>query len=662
MKIAPCLFRAVLVALALVAPALQAAPTIPNPSFEQNGAAFTTSPGYIQGNTTITGWTASDATRVGINSSAGPFQDNGTIPDGSYVAFMQSSGPTVTLSTSITGLTVGVTYQVQFSANRRSVYGSPQGTLAVNNGPAVAFSVEPAGYRTFTEVFTATGNTAPLVITNTADPAGFQDATLLLDNFTITAMPSGPLNFVVTNTLDKGLGSLRHAFYDASTHAGPDTITVADGLSGTIALVSEIGVVDPDGATVDASNVSLILSGGGTHSVFNFASATGSFSLNHLSFIGGFRSLGGAISSTGPMALTNCSFSGNSATTAGGALFAYGALTVSGCTFNGNSSQGSGGAVMVTASGPLSSTFTDCTFTGNQAIDGGGAITDNLGDEVVTISHCTIANNQSSKAGSGGGLDFFKTTQATVSYTILSNNTTNGSLRNYGTQYGTPLALIANLYNLSDDTPLGFSGTDLVNTVANLGPLQNNGGPTLTMAIGPTSPAFDGAVGSTATTDQRQAPINGTPDIGAYESQATAFSLSAATYAVAAGYPLTVTVNRGGNLAGPATVRLITGTGTAAASAFTGRPDTTASDLAFADGESAKDVVIQTGKNSVPGPDKTFLLALGSPTFAQQAATRSPSTATVTIKIPVTLQVSSTNDDGPGSLRQALATAASTPA
>lgn len=94
--------------------------TIPNPSFEAD--TFTVWPGYISGNAPITGWTANVDTRAGLNPAAGtPFADNGTIPQGSNVAFIQSDegGAGVTLGTTISGLTAGTTYKLAFRANAR---------------------------------------------------------------------------------------------------------------------------------------------------------------------------------------------------------------------------------------------------------------------------------------------------------------------------------------------------------------------------------------------------------------------------------------------------------------------------------------------------------------------------------------------------------------
>ena len=88
-------------------------------------------------------------------------------------------------------------------------------------------------------------------------------------------------------------------------------------------------------------------------------------------------------------------------------------------------------------------------------------------------------------------------------------------------------------YNLSSDHSCGFEGVgDLNNTDPNLGPLQNNGGPTETMALLPGSPAIDSgnptgckdSSGNLLTTDQRGMPRrpekgSGGCDRGAYELQ-----------------------------------------------------------------------------------------------------------------------------------------------
>ena len=82
-------------------------------------------------------------------------------------------------------------------------------------------------------------------------------------------------------------------------------------------------------------------------------------------------------------------------------------------------------------------------------------------------------------------------------------------------------------HNLDSDGTCGLTEpTDLPNTDPLLGPLADNGGPTLTHALLPTSPAIDAGScmavdGSPVTTDQRDAtrPQGAACDIGAYEVQ-----------------------------------------------------------------------------------------------------------------------------------------------
>ena len=88
-------------------------------------------------------------------------------------------------------------------------------------------------------------------------------------------------------------------------------------------------------------------------------------------------------------------------------------------------------------------------------------------------------------------------------------------------------------YNISSDSTCGFGGPgDMRDTDPLLGPLQNNGGPTQTMALPSGSPAIDtgnptactDSLGHLLKTDQRGMPRpdkedTGGCDIGAYESQ-----------------------------------------------------------------------------------------------------------------------------------------------
>jgi hypothetical protein len=117
------LFLAAMLSGLWMATDIVAANLVTNPSFENNQASFVNFPGYISGNTTIDSWTENAANRVGINGNSGsgyPFADNGTIPDGVAVGFIQSNGAASTLSQSISGLSIGTTYKITARINARS--------------------------------------------------------------------------------------------------------------------------------------------------------------------------------------------------------------------------------------------------------------------------------------------------------------------------------------------------------------------------------------------------------------------------------------------------------------------------------------------------------------------------------------------------------------
>jgi hypothetical protein len=88
----------------------------------------------------------------------------------------------------------------------------------------------------------------------------------------------------------------------------------------------------------------------------------------------------------------------------------------------------------------------------------------------------------------------------------------------------------------------GFDPTDLLGVDPLLSPLQDNGGPTQTMALLPGSPALNaGDPDQLGLPDQRGVVRSGGVNIGAYQASATAFALTAPD-AVTAGVPFDVTV------------------------------------------------------------------------------------------------------------------------
>jgi len=207
---------------------LGAAPTIPNPSFEAD--TFTVFPGYISGNSPITGWTAGDPTRAGINPGGGsPFANNGVIPNGSQVAFIQNSA-TASLSTTISDLTVGVTYKVNFRVNARggqtpNLKVDIDGVNVINTAVTSVNAANP--YKYFAFDFTATAASQTMTLRN--DAGG--DNTVLVDDFTIAASSSAWSYAAWTDDATSGVDGTKT--YTHAYNFGSATPTTINGVNFT---------------------------------------------------------------------------------------------------------------------------------------------------------------------------------------------------------------------------------------------------------------------------------------------------------------------------------------------------------------------------------------------------------------------------------------------
>jgi hypothetical protein len=196
-----------------------AAQTITNGGFETD--TFGTFPGYIAGNAPITGWTGTPADRVGLNPAGGtPFANNGAIPGGANVAFIQAGTAVASLTTTVTDLTIGTKYNVSMRVNARNP-NFPYLVLSTDGtGPtlsaevsAVSNAANTTPYKYVAYEFTATATSHVLTIANTKTTGG--DHTLLVDDVTI-APSSGAWSFAPwTNDATSGIDSqyvYTHAF------------------------------------------------------------------------------------------------------------------------------------------------------------------------------------------------------------------------------------------------------------------------------------------------------------------------------------------------------------------------------------------------------------------------------------------------------------------
>jgi hypothetical protein len=406
------------------------------------------------------------------------------------------------------------------------------------------------------------GRTAPAVFTvNTFDD-------------TVEANPDGSGLDAAGNT------SLRSAIMATNDRGGDNTIMLSAGTyTLTIAPVSGGGDegghlnigrgltnnnVTINGAT-DAFTV--IDANGLDHAidVGFFCSAT----LSHLTIQNGTGTFGGDVGNSGRLTIDSSTITGGTATFGGGVFSNGGTLTITNSTLANNGTSGTtwggglfaqGAAVtltndsLVNNSGGIgaglfmnggTATITSSTIANNSATTWGGGIYNQAA--TLTLTNDTIANN-SATAGGGIYTFGFGATITLTNCTIAGNSCTGFNNEGGGIYQGigNPTTILKNTIvalNTADQGPdidgaitsqghnlignnkdaSGFAESDFVGTVDNpidplLGPLQDNGGPTQTMALQEGSLAIDnGDPDGAPALDQRGFARDSFPDIGAFE-------------------------------------------------------------------------------------------------------------------------------------------------
>ncbi|MHC4474861.1 MAG: choice-of-anchor Q domain-containing protein [Planctomycetota bacterium] len=223
--------------------------------------------------------------------------------------------------------------------------------------------------------------------------------------------------------------------YHVVTGSGTDGTAVLDGFTITAGNANETvspnrtgaGMYSPDSAPTilncTFSENSAYSGGGGLHRWDDLDRiSTITNSIFNRNWAGGD---GGGIFS-GNMALTNCTFSGNSAEISAGGMYSLHNSRLTNCTFRENSAGTGGGGVVHVLDSPMLTncafinnyagtvgggmkiwatdeiTLTNCTFSGNSAgTNGGGIFTLVLEFDITKFINCTFSGNSATSAGGG---------------------------------------------------------------------------------------------------------------------------------------------------------------------------------------------------------------------------------------------------------------------
>jgi CSLREA domain-containing protein len=399
---------------------------------------------------------------------------------------------------------------------------------------------------TFTPSRTPTSTLTP-TITRTPTPSNTPTITPTPSQ-TPTATPFGAIT--VNTTVDElnsdGDCSLREAVRAANTNAavdvcpagltGPDTIIVPSGIytltmSGTddAALSGDLDLTGPV-TIAGAGAATTIISGGPAFAsrlfeVFSTATLRGVTLRN-----GTASGDGGGLSNTanGKVLLDYSAVVGNQAGGSGGGLYNSGVMTLTNSAVISNTTGEAGGGIRNL--GPVGTlTLVNVTLSGNAAGTNGGGLRTSTG--TVLLRNVTIANNiadsDADEVGDGGGV-FFGSGIVLFVNTVIAGNTDNSPTVRHPDCSDILTSLGRNLIqNVTGCVIGGIAASTLTGLNPQFGPLQNNGGSTLTHALLNGSPAIDmGQNPDCPPTDQRGVarPVGFICDLGAYESPFVRFT------------------------------------------------------------------------------------------------------------------------------------------
>ncbi len=479
-------------------------------------------------------------------SSGGAILNDRTLTVANSTFANNSSGMGGAISNNIGGGTLTISNST-VSNNQASGFGGGiqnTGTLTVTGSTLSGNSAGTEGGAIFNNGRSTVTNST--LTNNTSDYGGAIDnysGTLTIDDSLLTGNQGNRGGGAIYNRSSSSFSITNSTILSNSSLRGGGIFNVS---SGTLSN------------TTISGNLSSEYGGGGINDFSHYSNTQ----LTNCTISGNSAPVGaGVYCYLGSLTLTSCSISGNTASYGGGGIDANyrSNVSISNSSISGNSTYGyDGGGVYAEHNQSL--TITNSTISGNHAAGAGGGI--GIYISAVSVSNSTITGN-TSQAGGGIYSDSHSSLQITNS-TVSSNSAPSASgvdatNPNSGSVTIGNSIIAGNLGSADLSAPAAsFSAPNLIGGNPLLGPLQNNGGPTLTMAPLPGSPAIDAGDNTGApATDQRgfNRIVNGVIDIGAVEvnSATIALTSSANPSTFSQGITFTVTVSASSGATGTPT-------------------------------------------------------------------------------------------------------------
>jgi hypothetical protein len=398
-----------------------------------------------------------------------------------------------------------------------------------------------------------------------------------------------PTTYTVNLTSDTGAtGDVRWAINQANSNTNLDgSVIVFDPTVTSITVAHTLVLSEAAGPEEIQGPVTI--SGGGNVGVFQVQSGT-TATLSDLTVSGGLAVNGGGIDNSGSLTIANCTVDSNASTNNGGDIINRGTLTVTRSTISngvtgGPDANGVGAGAGINSTGIL--TIADSAILGNYAGGNGAGICVTSGS--LSLTNSTLANNQTQDNGggsSGSGIynvGMLETVNTTIAYNQVGGGDSGGA--GIYDAPGSTARLFNSIVALNTDAfglPNDIEGTSVSASSANNliggdpgldpnGP-QDNGGPTQTIALLPSSLAIgagsnalavDPSTGQPLTYDQRGPGylrvLGNYVDLGAYEYPATLSSAKLQTVIATVPAGGSVTVSASSDTDVSAAVQAVTG-------------------------------------------------------------------------------------------------------